>query len=227
MFPIIHLEVFVGQRHQSGICRIYRSYGWAFEGFGAAVFILTFLASLRDIEASYMVIRHIKNVIVDIIGIVSCESERYKGVLCTSLYNDEQCRVINGPSHIYRHGECSDKYYIGKQPPFTKYYFEDLLGVREETDINKRNKSLKASEKAMAMIFDTGYVVRPPALSYLIASQMLYEKNEKPIALSKALPISIFFLPVLSYLVMSFGLKIRNDATPTMDPTVSGCASLV
>ncbi|KJH50837.1 hypothetical protein DICVIV_02987 [Dictyocaulus viviparus] len=78
-FPLIHLEIFVGQLHQCNILAIFRRYGWAFQSIGILIFIQFFIQSVRNIEISYVALEHVKNVLQDLTDMLSCQSERYRG----------------------------------------------------------------------------------------------------------------------------------------------------
>ncbi|KAL6728802.1 hypothetical protein Aduo_010537 [Ancylostoma duodenale] len=104
-FPILHLEIFVGQRHQTGIWRTFQSYGRAFEGFGAVIFFLTFISSVQGIQDSYLRFVHMKNVLFLSEEIISCR--RYKErASCTSIYDDNQCKLKFGPHFRYHNDTC-------------------------------------------------------------------------------------------------------------------------
>ncbi|EYC25856.1 hypothetical protein Y032_0011g1426 [Ancylostoma ceylanicum] len=79
LFPMLHLELFVGQRHQAHICKVFRSYGRAYEGFGVAVFILTFMRSQHHIQESYPIFTHLGNVFVNVTSLISCRAEMFQG----------------------------------------------------------------------------------------------------------------------------------------------------
>ncbi|EYC25841.1 hypothetical protein Y032_0011g1417 [Ancylostoma ceylanicum] len=106
-FPILHLEIFVGQRHQTGICKTFQSYGKAFEGFGAAIFFLTFILSVQTIQDSYLHFVHTKNVLFFSKEIMSCRRYRERAS-CASIYDDSQCRLRYGPHFRYHNETCID-----------------------------------------------------------------------------------------------------------------------
>ncbi|CAJ0600553.1 unnamed protein product [Cylicocyclus nassatus] len=130
LFPILHLELFVGQRHQSGVCRVYRSYGRAYEGFGAAVCILTFLTSQYSMMDSYATVVHfgILSFHNEPKDLVSCSSKRYSGATsCVSLLEHTECQrsveIVSGrrlTSHYYtydyRSELCTDVRYGDYSP---------------------------------------------------------------------------------------------------------------
>ncbi|KAK6740549.1 hypothetical protein RB195_008794 [Necator americanus] len=125
LFPLLHLELFVGQHHQSNVVKVFRSYGTAYQGFGIVVLILTFMSSQYSVQASYDLFAHIGNMLGDAKNIISCTSDRYKVFeTCISLYDEEQCRnegrktsanitrteaLLEEQSYYHREGSCTPK----------------------------------------------------------------------------------------------------------------------
>uniref|UniRef100_A0A158P6D8 SSD domain-containing protein n=1 Tax=Angiostrongylus cantonensis TaxID=6313 RepID=A0A158P6D8_ANGCA len=77
-FPLLHMEIFVGQRCQSGIIKTTRMYGYGFECLGIGIFCFTLIKSLPGVQDSYILIRHLINIFDDAEGIMSCEYDGYE-----------------------------------------------------------------------------------------------------------------------------------------------------
>ncbi|KAL6728803.1 hypothetical protein Aduo_010538 [Ancylostoma duodenale] len=109
LFPMLHLELFVGQRHQTHICKVFRSYGKAYEGFGVVVFVLTFMRSQFSIQESYTIFTHLGNVFVNVTSLISCRGEMFRGnTSCTSLYNFMECEKSdkNKSHYVFENDTC-------------------------------------------------------------------------------------------------------------------------
>ncbi|WKY00605.1 hypothetical protein Q1695_014992 [Nippostrongylus brasiliensis] len=134
VLPLLHLEIFVGQQHQAGMCKIFRSFGNAFEGIGAVVFLLTFLLSAHGIQESYMSMAHIAGVVKNAPDLVTCDVEQYDNMRgrCLSIYDALYERPSNSTENV--NGERHDQA-VGT--PVGVLYYSSLSTLEKEFDFTR------------------------------------------------------------------------------------------
>ncbi|KJH48712.1 hypothetical protein DICVIV_05168 [Dictyocaulus viviparus] len=113
IFPLLHLEIFVGQRCQSGIIKTMRTYGPAFECIGIAIFYLTCMKSIDGTQNAFLFVRHLSNLSEHGEDLMHCDIDVYGEALdivhCTSMLDDNICQMqVPDKQHkrIFSNGEC-------------------------------------------------------------------------------------------------------------------------
>ncbi|KAK5983166.1 hypothetical protein GCK32_015856, partial [Trichostrongylus colubriformis] len=78
VFPVLHLEIFVGQLCQAGVCKTFSMYGRLFIGFGVVIFLMGCLRSAFFVQRSYLVSVHMWNIMRSAESVASCQRPEFK-----------------------------------------------------------------------------------------------------------------------------------------------------
>ncbi|KAK6740370.1 hypothetical protein RB195_008687 [Necator americanus] len=128
VFPVLHLEIYVGQYCQAGIYKACRSYGLGYEGFGLAVVFTAAVCGLAGEQQTYTSVKHIINLVTSPESTVSCRymkiSDPFLAYRCTSLFDNKWClnsgdgfmfygrRCINDSTIVTSQVRATDRYYV-------------------------------------------------------------------------------------------------------------------
>ncbi|WKX99926.1 hypothetical protein Q1695_014640 [Nippostrongylus brasiliensis] len=108
VFPLVHMELFVGQWCQSGAVKATRSYGRGFEFIGVMIVFLIFTQVVVGFDQSYYFLRHFYFILTDAENIVKCTKELGQGYTehCVSMVNDKECRETLGEAYFFYEYRC-------------------------------------------------------------------------------------------------------------------------
>lgn len=126
VFPLLHMELLVGQLCQAGVCKTFRMYGRLFEGFGFAIFFVGCLRSIFYVQRSYLTTVHFFNVLRSASAITDCRTELFKNKMdvCTSIVSNRECGV---GMFYYGTGCTNTTEEITAFIPAAKQYFQTLV----------------------------------------------------------------------------------------------------
>ncbi|KAK5970438.1 hypothetical protein GCK32_008942, partial [Trichostrongylus colubriformis] len=135
VFPVLHLEIFVGQLCQAGVCKTFNMYGRLFIGFGVVIFLMGCLRSAFFVQRSYLVSVHMWNIMRNAESVASCQRPEFKlpnsALYCTSIVNDKECRAKEGAMYFYGSKCINDTQNVKTNMPAAEQYFSHTFNASE------------------------------------------------------------------------------------------------